>query len=732
MIQHARSGLVPLLIIVCLLIVPGAAAQFGASTTSNDYAPGPANGGNAFVSFLPEAETIAPGDTISVGLKFDVAPGWHIYWKNPGDSGLPARIDWALEENATGSAIHTWPAPHEQPLDGLMNYGYEGEVVMLFDVTVDDDAAGSITLDADVSYLICLDICIPEDVKLRLTLTVAGETTPDAANTAQLAQARDTYPTNFPGTAVIDRSGETWTLSLSGDAVRDFASASHVRFFPDDHQIEHPPAQPRAVADAGLALGLTPAAGFEKDGDLSGVVVAEYDDGTRRAYELSATPGDSPDWVAAAAPAGPGGGGSGATGSGGNGPSTAIMGLGTALLLALVGGMILNLMPCVLPVLSLKAIGLAQAAANGEAAHLRLHGVAYIAGVVLSMLALAGVLIALKLAGESAGIGAQLQYPPIVAVFAILIFLVGLNLYGLFEIGGSLVGVGGDLAQKQGLPGAFFTGILAAALGAPCIGPFLGAASGWALGQAVPVILLFFAVLGLGLALPFALISFIPGLSKLLPKPGMWMVRLRQFFAFPMFATAIWLVWVLAINPSAGPNAVAATLLAALLITMAIWIFQSLGETRSVLRYAAIGLAGVALIGGTALAVTGTTYRPSDLNVIEWSPEAVTDARADGRAVFVDFTAAWCVTCQSNKVTTLRNGKVVDAFGEHNVAFMEADWTDRNDTIAAELEKYGRAGVPLYLYFPEAGGEAVVLNQILSPNYVIGIVENDGMKEAGS
>jgi thiol:disulfide interchange protein/DsbC/DsbD-like thiol-disulfide interchange protein len=731
MLQAARTGLLPLILLIGLLMLPAASAQFGASKAATDYAPGPANGGNAFVSFLAPAQSVAAGDTITVGLQFDVAPGWHIYWKNPGDSGLPARIDWARSEGATGTGIHTWPAPHEQPLDGLMNYGYEGEVVMLFDVTIEGDASGSITLDADVSYLICLDICIPEDVKLRLSLPVTDETRPDTANLAALDAARAAFPGTFTGNATLERGEMSWTLALEGEQATAFAKASHVRFFPDDHQIEHPPTQPLSIADEGIVLGLTPAAGFGKDGPLTGVIVAEFEDGRRTGLEVSARPGGMPDWVASAVAAGPGGDGAIVDG-GMRAASGTLMGLGTALLLALIGGMILNLMPCVLPVLSLKAIGLAQAAAKGEASHLRLHGLAYIAGVVISMLVLAGVLISLKLAGESAGIGTQLQYPPIVAIFAILIFLVGLNLYGLFEIGGSLVGVGGNLAQKQGLPGAFFTGVLAAALGAPCIGPFLGAASGWALGQSAPVILLFFAVMGLGLALPFALISFAPGLQKLLPKPGMWMVRLRQFFAFPMFATAIWLVWVLAINPSAGPNAVAATLLAALLITMAIWIFQSLGEKRSVFRYAAMGLAGVALIGGTALAVTGTTYRPSNLNVIEWSPDAVTEARADGRAVFVDFTAAWCVTCQSNKITTLRNGKVVDAFADHNVAFMEADWTDRNDLIAAELEKYGRAGVPLYLYFPEAGGDAQVLNQILSPNYVVGIVENDGLKEADS
>jgi len=730
MLQAARTGFLPLLLLICFLIAPAASAQFGASKTGTDYSAGPANGGNAFVSFLPDAESVAPGDTIVVGLKFDVAPGWHIYWENPGDSGLPARIDWARSEGATGTGIHSWPAPHEQPLDGLMNYGYEGEVVLLFDVAVDPDAKGDILLDADVSYLICLDICIPEDVKLRLSLPVTTETRPDADNVKALDAAREHFPRDFSGTATLDRGDEEWTLALAGGEAAQFASASHVRFFPDDHQIEHPPTQPLSVADEGIVLALTPASGFAKSGPLSGVIVAEFEDGRRTGLEVSASPGETPDWVASAVAAAPGGGAAGV--EGGAAASTAIMGLGTALLLALIGGMILNLMPCVLPVLSLKAIGLAQAAAKGQASHLRLHGLAYIAGVVLSMLVLAGVLISLKLAGESAGIGAQLQYPPIVAMFAILIFLVGLNLYGLFEIGGSLIGVGGNLAQKQGLSGAFFTGVLAAALGAPCIGPFLGAASGWALGQSAPVILLFFAVLGLGLALPFAVISFAPGLQKLLPKPGMWMVRLRQFFAFPMFATAIWLVWVLAINPSAGPNAVAATLLAALLITMSIWIFQSLGEKRSVLRHAAMGLAGMALVGGTALAVAGTTYRASDLEVIAWSPQAVTEARAEGRAVFVDFTAAWCVTCQSNKVTTLRNGKVVDVFADHNVAFMEADWTDRNDLIAAELEKYGRAGVPLYLYFPEAGGDAQVLNQILSPNYVVGIVENDGLKEADS
>lgn len=726
------KGFLGTLVLALAIMAPTASAQFGASRVDADYAEGPVNGGNAWVSFVPEASSVAPGDTITVGLRFQINDGWHIYWKNPGDSGLPADISWVAQDDARGTDILTWPTPHEQPLDGLMNYGYEDEAVMLFDVIVSDTANGTITLDADVSYLICLDICIPEDVKLRLTLPVTDAPQINTENAALLADAAGTFPQALDGKATIDRSGDTWTLSLTDVDTEAFKDASHVRFFPDDHQIEHPPVQPLSYGDAGVSLQLTPAIGFEKDGPLSGIIVAEYEDGRRSGYVLSATPGQTPEGVATTlltAAAGPGAGSTSTPGASG---SATAMGLVSALFLALVGGMILNLMPCVLPVLSLKAIGLTQAAANGDASHIKLHGLAYAGGVVLSMLVLSGVLIGLKLAGQSAGIGAQLQYPPIVAFFAIVIFLIGLNLYGLFEIGGSLVGVGSDLAQKQGLSGAFFTGVLAALLGAPCIGPFLGAASGWALSQSVPVILLFFAVLGLGLALPFTLVSFAPGLQKLLPKPGMWMVRLRQFFAFPMFATAVWLIWVLAMNPSAGPNAVAATLLAALLITMAIWIFQSLGEKKNVLRYAGVALAGLSLVGGTALALTQTTTRASDLEVLEWSPDAVEQAQADGRAVFVDFTAAWCVTCQSNKFTTLRNGKVIDAFKANNVAFMEADWTDRNDMIARELEKYGRAGVPLYLYFPEGGGDAVILRQILSPNYVIDTVRGNGAEETKS
>ena len=714
--------------LLAAVMLGGAAhAQFSAPSSGGFTAPAQTvDAGYAVVSLVTESGSVRVGEPVRAALQLKIDDGWHVYWINAGDSGLPARLSWTDAEMVTNSALE-WPSPHEQPLDGLMNYGYEDELILPFDLTVLSASGDTVTLGANVSYLICEDICIPEEADLELTLTIGPDAAPDPDAQEIIARGEASLPVAITGTARIDRSAATWVLSVADPALAGVRDAVNVRFFPLDHQIEHPPVQPLKVGPAGVSLELTPAAGFETEGTIAGVIVAEYGDGRRDGFALTAEPGSVIDGTAdetviLSSLSGGSGGGATSTGTGGGSQEAGLLNLGSALLLALVGGLILNLMPCVLPVLSMKAIGLARAASEGDSGHLRLHGLAYFGGVVVSMLALAAVLIAIKSAGNAAGIGTQLQSPPLVAVFAIIIFLIGLNLYGLFEIGGSLIGVGDDLARKPGVGGAFFTGVLAAVLGAPCIGPFLGAASGWALSQSAPVILLFFLVMGAGLALPFTLISFAPGLQRLLPRPGAWMERLKQAFAFPMFLTAIWLVWVLAMGEG-GANAAAATLTAATLIVFAIFLFKSVPDRSGALRFIGLGVGAVALVSGAALALTGTLPRSSDLTVVEWSAEEVATARAAGSPIFVDFTAAWCVTCQVNKQTTLRNTRVIRTFNEAGVVFMEADWTDQNDVIAEELQRFGRAGVPLYLYYPAGGAEPQILNQVLSPNYVIDLVK---------
>jgi thiol:disulfide interchange protein DsbD len=711
-----------------LPLIPMASAQFSsAPPTAEGFSEVPVNAGNATLQLVSANASATPGTTFMAALHLDIAPGWHVYWINAGDSGLPAQIDWVNTAGAEPGEF-SWPAPFEQPLDGLMNYGYEGELILPFSIRMPDGASGPVRLEGNASYLICKDICIPEEARLALTVD-AGPGAPNPEGEALVARGLARVPPQHEGTARITRAADLWTLSVSGGQAAGFLDgAASARFFPLDHQIEHPPVQPARTGADGFSLTLTPAKGLGGTDGIAGVVVVTLPDGTRRALAISATPGEplhaTADTAFQTAANGQGGGANGG-GAGGTPEQLATMSLWAALGFAFLGGMILNLMPCVLPVLSMKALGLASAASRGQASHVRAHGLAYLVGVVASMLAIAAALIALQAAGGTAGIGVQLQYPWLVAIFALVTFLIGLNLYGYFEVGNSLVGVGDGLARKEGLTGAFFTGVLATMLGAPCIGPFLGAASGWALGQPPLVILTFFAVMGLGLAFPFTVISFAPGLRRLLPKPGAWMETLKQVFAFPMFLTSAWLLWVLAMGEG-GPNAMAATVMAGVLIVFAIWVVRRAGESA---RPVGLALAAIAVIAGAGSVFTAT--RPASasaetaLAITPWSRAAVDEALAAGHPVFVDFTAAWCVSCQANKISTLRNPQVVAAFKSTGTVFMEADWTDRNDTIADELKRFGRAGVPLYLYYRAGDNAPVILDQLLRPGYVLDILKGE-------
>ena len=675
----------------------------------------PVDAGQAQVEILSAQDVAVPGETVQMALKMVLDPGWHIYWINAGDSGLPPMLT-LLDAHGASAGELSFPPPHEQPLEGLMNYGYEGTVVLPFQLSLPDDLAqGDYTFRANAEYLICADICIPEDADLTFLLSLEDTPRRDASDAAEIERALASIPAPISGDARIDRSGNEWTLSIADKDLRNAAieNGSEVRFFPLDHQIEHPPLQPLSYGEDGISLTLTPAAGMGSDGEIAGVVVVKSASGDRTGWELAATPGapvaGTTGTLLTAA----------ASGGGGNAVSLSVGQLLGWFGFALLGGLILNLMPCVLPVLTIKAMGFVQAAARGESKEMRTHGLAYTAGVLVCFGAIGLILAALKAGGAEAGLGFQLQYAPVVGGLAVLMVLIGLNLMGYFEFGTSVMGAGSSLAAKSGTSGAFFTGLLAAIVGAPCVGPFLGAALGAVVNQPWPVILTVFLVMGLGMALPFLLLSFIPGLSRYLPKPGPWMERLRQAFAFPLFLTALWLLWVM--EGLSGMGGVLAVLAISLALIFLIWVFRaSDGLSRAKLPVRIISLAAV--IGAGLWAAYGRTE--PDLIKEPWSEALVNEYVAEGRPVFVDFTARWCVTCQSNKATALHTDPVVRAINRQNVAFLEADWTNRDDVIAAELSRHGRAGVPLYLYYAPGEETPRILPQILTSESVVSVVED--------
>ncbi|MEO0882378.1 MAG: thioredoxin family protein [Pseudomonadota bacterium] len=663
----------------------------------------------ATVELIAERAAVQPGETFFAGFDFQMIDGWHVYWRNPGDAGLPPTIEaWESGEQLAGGFV--WPTPHELPVvpGQIMDYGFSDRVVFPFPVSVPDDAAGLISLSGTLRYLICDDVCIQEFADFSLVLPVSAEPRVNETNGALIANWIDKSPVPLNGDARISDAEGGWTLSATSP---DLTSPDlDVRFFPFGEEIVHSAVQTVSFGTDGLSLSLTPFPGEPSPAILEGVLVAETPSGARRGFEIAAKSGAVlPNTSGVASD----------TAKAANSLSLfAIIGL------ALVGGLILNLMPCVLPVLAIKAVGFVNAASSGRSDEIRQHGLLYTAGVVLSFFGIAATFVFLRASGEFLSIGFQLQYPIGVALLSLLMFAIGLWLLGVFEIGTSVQGVGGGLADRGGASGAFFTGVLAALVGAPCIGPFLGVALGAVITEPAWTVFLVFGLVGLGLALPFLILSFLPALQRFLPKPGMWMETLKQAFAFPMFLTAAWLLSVL--GDQVGSTAVVWTVAGATAIAFGTWLLGKRGEetsaTVTILAAGAI-LLGIALPVRASLEPSSnerSTTAYAQLDAAEtWSPERVTEIMETGKGALVDFTASWCATCQLNKLTTLQTEDVQRALSERDIVFMVADFTNRDETIAAELKKRGRPGVPMYLLYLPGETEPKILPQILTKDLIL-------------
>ena len=671
------------------------------------------------VELLSEVAAIAPGQTFWVALHQQIAPGWHTYWMNPGDSGEPPRIEWALPSGFTAGEI-AWPFPARIPVGPAMTYGYSGEVVLPIALTPPTALApgARVTLRGQASWLVCESTCIPEEAPIALTLpVVAGAPPPDPRGASLIAAARRSVPTPSPWPASFVATTESVTLSvkapgLMADRITD------VWFYPARWGAIDLAAPQRVRVDtAGIRLDV--ARGPLRDAvaaPIEGVlVVAERLDGevARHAFSLTAPPR-------------PGGGDH----------DPALASLLRAIVLALAGGLVLNLMPCVLPVLSVKALGLVQHS-SGRRSMLRAQGLAYAAGVLVAFAVVAGVLIALRATGEELGWGFQLQSPAFVTLLAWLFFSVALGFSGVIEVGGRFAGVGQALAARSGYGGSFAAGTLATVAATPCTAPFMGAAVGFALAQPWPIALVVFEALGLGLALPYLVLTFVPAWSRLLPRPGPWMARLQQLLAFPLYASAAWLVWV--VSRQAGPHGVGAALAGLVLIAFAAWLHQALGGARTLWRHTATWTVAALLpllivVEIVALGPLGAGTRAPAPEVapggrLGWepfSPERLAALRASGKPVFVNFTAAWCVTCLVNESVALRSPAVADAFAKKGVAALKADWTSRDPAISRVLGSLGRSGVPLYVLYPPGAGigaAPTLLPQILTEGALIGALD---------
>ncbi|HWU56156.1 MAG TPA: protein-disulfide reductase DsbD domain-containing protein [Rhizomicrobium sp.] len=668
-----------LLFLLALLVATPAFAQDG--------------GPKVHARLVAEDKAVAPGSTITVALEEKIAPRWHTYWKNPGDAGAPTEIQWTLPPGWKAGPIQ-WPRPKRLPVGPLMDYGYEGTPWLLTTLTAPPDASGTVTIKAQASWLVCEQICIPEEAALNLTLAV-GKQEADPAVAKEFAAARALLPVASPW-KLNYALGNTLDMYVAAPSLAA-AHPTSADFFPARAGIiKNAAPQLVGYAKDGLVLRLTP--GNKVNGLLEGLLVLTSSDGSIQALEVNVPPGPVP-------PA-----------EFGSAAASGDLNLWLAVVFAFLGGIILNVMPCVLPILAMKALSLASHGAEG-----RKESFAYTAGAVLSFAALGLAIIALREGGQSVGWGFQLQSPVAVAGFALLVFAVALNLSGLFEVGSITAGEG--LASRSGMVGAFFTGVLAVAVAAPCTAPFMAAALGFALTQSALSALAVFVALGLGFALPFLLLGIWPRLLAFIPKPGGWMLTFKQFLAFPMYAAAAWLVWVLA--QQAGPRGVALISAAMIALALAAWLW---GVTRNLsargrgmgalvaLLVLAFGLYGVSLLRDASAAPAALASKLGE----SFSAAKLASLRAANRPVFVDATAAWCITCLVNEEAVLSQPNVKSAFAARNVAYLVADWTNQDPEVTALLKENGRSGVPLYLYYAPGARTPIILPQILTESGVLG------------
>jgi len=658
---------------------------------------------------IAEHDALAPGASETIAFEQDIRAGWHTYWLNPGDVGQPTTLDWTLPAGWK-SGVLQWPYPKRLPVGPFMDYGYEGKVWILSSVTAPADAkvGDTVTLSAKASWLVCKEVCVPEDATLTLPVKIGPSTA--APEAAAFAAARAKIPTASPWAAHYTLGG---ALDLY-IAARPLAVArpQSATFFPsEDGMVTGPAAQQLGFAPNGVVLRL--AAGkkiAKRGGALDGVLALTSSDGSVQALQVQAIPGPVPPAdFATTSPT-----------------ETNETGFALSLLLAFLGGLILNLMPCVLPILAMKAFALSSQAGRDRAEAVR-ESLAYGAGAVLSFLGLGALLLALRAGGEAIGWGFQLQEPIVVAGFALLMFGVGLNLSGVFEVAG--FGGGDSLTRAGGAAGSFFTGVLAVAVAAPCTAPFMAAALGYALTQPAALALAIFLALGIGFAAPFVLIGVSPALTRLLPRPGLWMQRLREGLAFAMYGTAAWLVWVLA--QQSGANAVAAMLAALVATGFGAWMW---GVSRGfAARDRGIGalmtlIAILAALSCLWLIKSAPPAAAASINVTGLPSEAysatrLATLRAEKRPVFINATAAWCITCLVNDETALSGARVKQTFTDRHIAYLVADWTRRDPEITALLAAHGRSGVPLYLYYAPGASEPKVLPQILTEGEVLAALQ---------
>lgn len=703
LLKPLRRPLATLLFIASCVLSTGALAQNSPqSTVTTEQVQA------ELMAHAPDG--VDPGKTVWVGLQLRHQPDWHTYWKNSGDSGLATSLSWTLPAGVLAGDI-AWPLPVKIPIGNLANYGYDNTVLLPVPLTITPDFKPSVLkpeleVKLQASWLVCKLECVPQDGEFVLRIPVRGST---AMQGAAFDAAFRAQPQALSQAGSIAIEGRTLKVSVIG--LPASLQGQTLDFFPETPEIIETAAQWTQHWQGAVWTAAVPIA-KHRSGDpaVMPLVLAAKLGGERLGFITQAKVTGPWPVMAPISPAG-------ATTQSpqpitGSGPANLPSSLWLALLGALLGGLILNLMPCVFPVLAIKVVGFARH--GGHPRRQRVGGLAYSAGVVLSFVALGALMLVLRGAGAQLGWGFQLQSPAMVAALAVLFTVIGLNLAGVFEFGQFVPSRVALLEAKNPSINAFLSGILAVVIASPCTAPFMGASLGLALALPALQALAIFATLGLGMALPYLAASWSPALARKLPRPGAWMATFRHAMAFPMFATVVWLVWVL--GQQSGING-AASLLALLLgLALLIWTLGLRGRSRVVMTTLGVAIFALlmASIGQNVTKPLENTSNPADTALWQpWTPGKVDQALARGAPVFVDFTAAWCVTCQYNKSTTLASTELLADFARKKVTLLRADWTRRDPAITAALARLGRNGVPVYVLY-QAGRAPVVLSEILS------------------
>ena len=633
--------------------------------------------GESSINLITESYQVDTKDTLLVGLEFLLSPGWHTYWRNPGDSGEGATIKWDLPPGFKASKI-LWPGPERIPFDPLMTFGYEDKVLLLTKIKAPGQFSGPVTISAKVNWLTCKDICIPQEGVVGLTLMKGPKTISES--TTKLTEIALTIPKNFPTSSRVTEINEKIFLQFEKEGSNNISEAY---FFPNEYGlISYVKDQKLERNDNSFSLQLDPAEVRVETNKLEGVLKLKVDE-KEEFYKL-----DLPL-------------------EGASGSPILAMSLLTGIVFAFLGGIILNAMPCVFPILSIKILGFIEQS-QGSKEKLIQHGLIFSAGVLTTFLAISWLLIFLRASGEAIGWGYQLQSPWVVSILIYLFVAIGIVFMSNIVIGSSLANFGSLAKNRNDFLSSFFTGVLAVIVASPCTAPFMGPALGLALLQPGLKSIVIFLALGIGFSLPYLMLSIYPQLLSRLPKPGEWMQTFKQIMAFPMWAAALWLAWVL--SAQVNMQSVFAVLIGALLIALALWLMEKTQSSDRLIRRITVLFSLGLMIFSIWLIPLNQDEDSSNLRneVNNFSALKLSSLRSEKKAIFVNFTADWCITCKVNEAIALDQDNVKKLLREKDIVYLKADWTRKDPEIASVLARYGRTGVPLYLLFPPVGAPTIL------------------------